>query len=185
MRRFQEAVIVSAKTHIQRGGAERPAACDSTRGNKSTELFPRSESQAAGRSAPPHPAPLRCVCVFTLKVPLCCVLRALPVAFRFCFQRAWMCYVYCGVHKCRVFLEKWIQFAFLAESDSLFQKWKKRCKYNGSLLQRGESGCASCFAVAVIFHSVCLADAGGMAVCLRGLLLFIQPFLFFSFRSIE
>jgi hypothetical protein len=38
-----------------RGGAERPAACDLIRGNKSTDLFPRIKSQAAGRSA---------VCVF-------------------------------------------------------------------------------------------------------------------------
>jgi hypothetical protein len=40
------------KTHIQRGGAERPAACDLIRGNKSTALFPRIKSQAADRSAP-------------------------------------------------------------------------------------------------------------------------------------
>ena len=36
-------------------GAEWPAACDLIRGNKSTALFPRIKSQAAGRSA---------VCVF-------------------------------------------------------------------------------------------------------------------------
>jgi hypothetical protein len=40
------------KTHIQR-----PAACDLIRGNKSTALFPRIKSQAAGRSAPPRPSP--------------------------------------------------------------------------------------------------------------------------------
>ena len=39
----------------KRGGAERPAACDLVRGNKAVDLFPRIESQAAGRSA---------VCVF-------------------------------------------------------------------------------------------------------------------------
>jgi hypothetical protein len=38
--------------------AERPAACDLIRRNKSTALFPRIESQAAGRSAPPRSAPL-------------------------------------------------------------------------------------------------------------------------------
>jgi hypothetical protein len=43
------------KTHIQRGGAERPAACDLIRGNKAVDLFPRIKSQAAGRPA---------VCVF-------------------------------------------------------------------------------------------------------------------------
>jgi hypothetical protein len=65
--------LLTVKTHIQRSGAERrgwggagrrgagrsgaarPAACDLTRGNKSTALFPRIKSQAAGRSA---------VCVF-------------------------------------------------------------------------------------------------------------------------
>ena len=36
-------------------GAERPAACGSIRGNKSTALLPRIQSQAAGRSS---------VCVF-------------------------------------------------------------------------------------------------------------------------
>jgi hypothetical protein len=39
----------------ERSGAERPAACDLIRGNKSTALFPRIKSQAAGRPA---------VCVF-------------------------------------------------------------------------------------------------------------------------
>jgi hypothetical protein len=34
------------------------AACDSIRGNKSADLFPRIKSQAAGRSAPRRPAPL-------------------------------------------------------------------------------------------------------------------------------
>jgi hypothetical protein len=48
------------KTHTQRsgagrGGAERPAACDLIRGNKAVDLFPKIESQTAGRSA---------VCVF-------------------------------------------------------------------------------------------------------------------------
>ena len=44
-------------THTaERGGAERPAACDLIRANKSTALFPRIKSQAAGR----------CMCVFTL-----------------------------------------------------------------------------------------------------------------------
>jgi hypothetical protein len=42
--------------------AERPPACDSIGGNKSTALFPRIKSQAAGRSAP-----RRCMCVFTLR----------------------------------------------------------------------------------------------------------------------
>ena len=46
---------VRVKTHIQRGGAERPAACDLIRVNKSSALFPRIKSHAAGRSA---------VCVF-------------------------------------------------------------------------------------------------------------------------
>jgi hypothetical protein len=36
--------------------AERPAGCDLIRGNKSTDLFPRIKSQAAGP----------CMCVFTL-----------------------------------------------------------------------------------------------------------------------
>jgi hypothetical protein len=39
--------------------AERPAACDSIRGNKAVDLFPLIKSQAAGRSTPS-----RCVCVF-------------------------------------------------------------------------------------------------------------------------
>ena len=43
-----------------RSGAERPAAYDLIRGNKSTALFPRIKSRAAGRSAPPRSA----VCVF-------------------------------------------------------------------------------------------------------------------------
>ena len=52
--------VVGVKTHIQRSGAgrrgaERPAACDLIRANKSTALFPRIISQAACRSA---------VCVF-------------------------------------------------------------------------------------------------------------------------
>jgi hypothetical protein len=43
-------------THTaERGGAERPAACDLFRGSKAADLFPRIKSQAAGRSA---------VCVF-------------------------------------------------------------------------------------------------------------------------
>jgi hypothetical protein len=43
------AVISKVKnTHT----AKRPAACDSIRGNKSTDLFARIESPAAGRSAP-------------------------------------------------------------------------------------------------------------------------------------
>ena len=46
------------KTHIQRGGAERPAASNLIRGNKAVDLFPRMKSQAAGRSAPRRPAPL-------------------------------------------------------------------------------------------------------------------------------
>ena len=46
---------VRVKTHTERGGAERPAACDLIRGNKAVDLFPRIKSQAAGRSA---------VCVF-------------------------------------------------------------------------------------------------------------------------
>ena len=46
------------KTHTQRRGAERPAACDLIRGNKSTALFPRIKSQAAGRPAPPRSATL-------------------------------------------------------------------------------------------------------------------------------
>jgi hypothetical protein len=45
------------KKHTQRGGAERPAACDWIRGNKAVDLFPRIQSQAAGR----------CMCVFTLR----------------------------------------------------------------------------------------------------------------------
>jgi hypothetical protein len=32
---------LSVKTHIQRGGAERPAACDLIRGNKAVDLFLR------------------------------------------------------------------------------------------------------------------------------------------------
>ena len=47
---------------MQRSGAGRPAACDLIRGHKAVDLFPRIKSQAAGR-----PAPLRCMCVFTLK----------------------------------------------------------------------------------------------------------------------
>jgi hypothetical protein len=40
-------------THTaERGGAERPAVCDLIRGKKSTALFPRINSPAAGRSAP-------------------------------------------------------------------------------------------------------------------------------------
>ena len=45
--------------------AERQAACDIIRGNKAVDLFARIKSQAAGRSAPRRPAPLRCMCVFT------------------------------------------------------------------------------------------------------------------------
>ena len=43
--------------------AERPAACDLIRGNKSTALSPRIKSQAAGRSAPP-----RCMCFYHYSV---------------------------------------------------------------------------------------------------------------------
>ena len=46
------------KRPIQRSGVGRPAACDLIRGNKAVDLFPRIESQAAGRSAPPRPATL-------------------------------------------------------------------------------------------------------------------------------
>jgi hypothetical protein len=51
------------KKHIQRSGAERPAACDLIGGNKSNALFPPIKSQAAGRSA---------VCVF-LPLDGCCL----------------------------------------------------------------------------------------------------------------
>ena len=53
--------LLRVKTHIQRGGAERPAACDLIRGKKAVDLFPRMKSQAAGRSAPRRPAPLHCM----------------------------------------------------------------------------------------------------------------------------
>jgi hypothetical protein len=46
------------KTHIERGGAGRPAACDLIRENKAVDLFPRIKSHAAGRSAPLRSAPL-------------------------------------------------------------------------------------------------------------------------------
>ena len=48
----------------ERGGAERPAACDLIFGNKSVDLFPRIKSQAAGRSAPLRSAPLY-VCLYS------------------------------------------------------------------------------------------------------------------------
>jgi hypothetical protein len=56
---------VSSQLTLRKGKnthtAGRPAACDLIRGNKAVDLFPRIESQADGRSAPP-----RCMCVFTL-----------------------------------------------------------------------------------------------------------------------
>jgi hypothetical protein len=42
----------------ERGGAERPAACDLIRANKAVDLFPRIKSQVAGRFAP------LCVCFY-------------------------------------------------------------------------------------------------------------------------
>jgi hypothetical protein len=49
--------------------AERPAACDLIRANKSTALFPRIESQAAGR----------CMCVFTLRHNMRPIVHVFPV----------------------------------------------------------------------------------------------------------
>ena len=57
--------------------AERPAACDLIRGNKSTALFPRIKSQAAGRAAPPRSAPLY-VCFYLTQPPF---LRCAPVVW--------------------------------------------------------------------------------------------------------
>ena len=57
------------------------AACDLIRGNKSTALFPRVKSQAAGRSAPP-----RCMCVF-LHLGVCLLpLRCWDRGFEFCWE---------------------------------------------------------------------------------------------------
>jgi hypothetical protein len=57
--RFQYSLRV--RTHTQRRGAGRPAACDLIRGNKSTALFTRIKSQTAA-------ALLRCMCVRILMV---------------------------------------------------------------------------------------------------------------------
>ena len=78
--------------------AERPATCDLIRGNKSTALFPRIKSQAAGRSAPP-----RCMCVRTLRFS-CWISKATRTHARACTRsRSWapahthtqMCNTYC------------------------------------------------------------------------------------------